>query len=432
MGTQRITRLSNQNFNEQIANAKLTLFYPWTPYRNAFLSYIVADSGKELVYYRLTDMDESLPDFLPNLVDTLSSELGNFGDHLPRVLDQNDPSAWGEALGEDINTYADGDEVWFFLDECDRLPHDGALQQFVVGLVDTLADNVTLVISARLLKFQPWYDYIAAGEAVVFGTERRAHDVMFTVMEEPRPPLEVYALGRGYALASGEEIENWDGALPRNLFFYFMDNTLVTRDEIFDVFWPKLNTKEATNVFHVTKRKISERITMKINAPGNYELTQYSAGFYKPSDKLQRYYDVQEFEEAVAEAMASLEDDEEEKLLIRAIDLYKGPFLQDGTMKWMEERREELRSKYAQALIGMGRLTARREEYMAALGYYIRALKETPEREDIHRDVMEIYIEQGMADDARNQYKMLTDILDKNLNIGPSRESRELFDSIGG
>ncbi|MEO0564100.1 MAG: bacterial transcriptional activator domain-containing protein, partial [Chloroflexota bacterium] len=221
-----------------------------------------------------------------------------------------------------------------------------------------------------------------------------------------------------------------DGALPRNLFFYFMDNPLVTRDQIFEVFWPKLTTKEATNVFHVTKRKISERITMKIDMPGNYELTQYSAGFYKPSEKLTRYYDVEEFEEAVNQSMTAIEEDDEEVLLRRAIELYKGPFLQDGPMPWMAARRDEIRSKYAQALIGMGRISQSRDEQMTALGYYVRALKETPEREDIHRDVMNIYIDQQMIDDARAQYKYLTDILDENLGIGPSPESRELFDQI--
>ena len=49
---------------------------------------------------------------------------------------------------------------------------------------------------------------------------------------------------------------------------------MVTRDEIFETFWPGLPTKEATNVFHVTKRKISERL--------GYELTS-SAIEHAPS-----------------------------------------------------------------------------------------------------------------------------------------------------
>jgi DNA-binding SARP family transcriptional activator len=428
MGSYKITGLSQDNFQEKIKNSRITLLYPWISYRNAFLSYIVEDSGRDLIYYRLVEDDTTLETWLPNMIDELGDTLGNFANTLTSKLDENDPTAWGDALAQDINNATRGQDIWFFLDEVDRLPHDNRLQTFMLALVDTMADNINLVVSSRLLKYQPWYDFVADGHAAVLGTERRANDVMFTIMDEPRPPLEVYALGRGYALVNGQEITNWDGALPRNLFFYFMDNPLVTRDQIFEVFWPRLNTKEATNVFHVTKRKISERITANVEMEGSYELTQYSTGFYKPSDKVTRYYDVHEFEEAVSESMVAIEEDEEEMLLRRAIDLYKGPFLQDGTMGWMAERRTELRGLYAQALIGMGRISNRQGDKMMSLGYFVRALKETPEREDIHRDVMSLYIERGMLDDARNQYQMLTEILDEQLGIGPSKETRDLFE----
>jgi two-component SAPR family response regulator len=425
MGTQRITGISEQDFHAKISETQLTLLYPWNPYRNAFLAYVVADSGKEMVYYRLTEDDVTLQAWLTNMGETLVAELGGFS-----PPEDMDPSAWGEALAQHINAFAERQAVWFFLDEIDRVPHDDNLSQFVIALVESISENVSLVVSSRLLKYQPWYDFVEQRNAAVFGTERRAHDVMFSVSDDAKPPLEVYGLGRGYALVSGQEITNWDGALPRNLFFYFMDNPLVTRDEIFEVFWPRLTTKEATNVFHVTKRKISERITMKIDQTGNYELTQYSAGFYKPSDKLIRYYDVEEFEDAVNDSITAMDEAEQEVLLQRAIDLYKGPFLQDGTMAWMVERRNELRGLYAQALIGMGRICQRRAEHMTALGYYVRALKETPEREDIHRNVMQIYINEGMYDDARNQYKALAKRLNKELKIEPDNETRQLFESI--
>ena len=226
---------------------------------------------------------------------------------------------------------------------------------------------------------------VARGDAAVLGTEYRKDDVMFTIEDTPKPQLEVYALGRGYALVNGQPITNWDGALPRNLFFYFVDHPLVTRDEIFATFWPDLSVKEATNVFHVTKRKISERISMKVGDTRSYELTQYNGGFYMPSDKVVRHYDVGDFEGSVERALMTGDSREEEALLTRAIDLYKAPFLQTIEMKWVVERRDQLRQQYAQALISMGRICKRREEDQRALGYFIRALKETPEREDIHR-----------------------------------------------
>jgi two-component SAPR family response regulator len=253
---------------------------------------------------------------------------------------------------------------------------------------------------------------------------------MFTVEPVPKPQLEVYSLGRGYALVNGQQITNWDGALPRNLFFYFMDHALVTRDQIFQTFWPDLSVKEATNVFHVTKRKISERISMKVGSSKNYELTQYSGGFYMPSDKIVRHYDVTDFQDAIERSMIASDDRQEEELLTRAIELYKAPFLQTVLMHWTGERRDQLRQLYAQALISMGRIHKRRGNPQHALGFFVRSLKETPEREDIHREVMTIYLKLDMPRDALMQYRNLEQVLRDTLSIDPSRDSRELLSLI--
>jgi len=307
---------------------------------------------------------------------------------------------------------------------------DADFNQFIRALVGALPDNVQIAFSSRLLTYQPWYDMVARGEAIVLGTDQRKDDMMFTVEAQPKPQLEVYGFGRGHALANGMPITNWDGALPRNLFFFFMDHPLVTRDEIFETFWPDLSVKEATNVFHVTKRKITERISMKITEDGNYELTQYNSGFYMPSDKVVRHYDVGDFQEAVDKALVAGSEKEEVALLSRAIDIYKAPFLQTIEMKWVVERRETLRQLYAQALIGMARIYNRHNEDQRAIGFFTRALKETPEREDIHRQVMNLYLKLDMPDDALMQYRKLEQVLSDTLRIAPSRETRELYEQI--
>ncbi len=432
MNVYDITGLSPEKFQERAKEAKLLLLYPWTSYRNAFLAYVVGDKTRELVYHRISEDDQTLAEWLAKMSAELQADLDGFGGKLADALATDDPFQWGQALADDLNDYSHriNKKLWFYADEVDRVPHDEKLRTFVDSLTGNINSNTQLVISSRLLKYKPWYDLIASGEAVVFGTERRANDAMFTIVDEPKPALEVYALGRGYALVNGQEITNWDGALPRNLFFYFVDNPLITRDQIFEVFWPKLTTKEATNVFHVTKRKISERITMKVNEPGSYELTQYGSGFYTPSEKVIRYYDVHEFENSIENAMVTVDEKEEAELLSRAIDLYRGPFLQETQMEWMKQRRDELRQLYSQALIGMGRLRKDANDNEGALGFFSRSLKQTPEREDIHRQVMSICLEQGRIDDAKQQYQRLTKILDEELGIGPSPESRKLYDLI--
>ncbi len=428
----KIAGLSKEQFEAKVQGAKILFIYPWTTHRNVFLTYMLEQTDYALLYYRLKDTEETLTGWFKNLIIEFRKNYGDFGHRLEASLQSDDPASWALSLATDLNLYAQRNGmVYFFCDEIDRIPHDEMLKSFFRELVSNVNDCVKVVISSRLLRYQPWYGFIESGIGTVLGTERRNNDALYTHQDQSKPTLEIYALGRGYGIVNGQTINNWDGALPRNLFFYFVDHPLITRDQIFEVFWPRLATKDATNVFHVTKRKISERITMKIENPEeNYELTQYSSGFYIPSNKITRFYDVHEFQAAIDQSMVVNNPEEEEMLLEQAIDLYRGPFLQDGKMDWMDTRRDELKYLYAQALIGMGRIRKNQDQKMAALGFFIRALKEIPEREDVHREIMSIYTEAGMYQDALEQYQTLARILDRTLGVSPSRETRSLHDLI--
>lgn len=430
MNYETATKVSLETFRNSSAGKKIILLYPWTNYRTLFLTHFIANNNNGLLYYRIEDGQNSLTAWLTGMAALFGETLNGFGASLSEALESNGgPAAWGEALAADLGAYA-SDQTALYIDELDRVPFDSAFNKFIRALVKALPQHVQVAFSSRLLTYQPWYDFVASGDAVVLGTEYRKDNVMFNVEENPRPQVEVYSLGRGFALVNGQPITNWDGALPRNLFFYFMDHHLVTRDEIFTTFWPDLSIKEATNVFHVTKRKISERISMKVEGNKNYELTQYSAGFYVPSEKVIRHYDVGDFQAAIERAMVTTNDDEEERLLTEAVDLYRAPFLQDTRMEWMDNRRDHLQQLNAQALIGLGRLNKRRGNDESALGFFIRSLKEAPQREDIHREIMSTYLRLDRPEDARAQYRILTEILRTTLNIGPSRESQDLYKII--
>lgn len=426
---QRVTRVSLESFRERSAGKKVVLLYPWTNYRNLFLSYFLSSAENGLLYYRIPHEATTLQDWVGDMVSEFDQVLGGFGADVRAALDRGQPDAIANALAASLGAH-NKKRVILYVDELDRAPFDATFDRFINALVAGLPDHVQLAFSSRLLTHQPWYDMVVEGTAVVLGTEYRKDDVMFTIEDEIKPQLEVYGFGRGHALVNGREITNWDGALPRNLFFYFVDNALVTRDDIFSTFWPNLSIKEATNVFHVTKRKISERITMKIDGGENYELTQYSSGFYMPGLKVVRHYDVLNFQEAVEEAMTTEDIREQERLYRRAVDLYKAPFLETVKMSWVKARRDHLRLLFAQALIGLGRIFRDRGQTEESFGFFSRALKETPEREDIHREVMKLYLAMKMPEEARKQYYHLEKLLSEEMNIAPASETRELFESI--
>ena len=429
MLSQEITNVSLDSFMESSAGKKVVLLYPWANYRNVFLSYFMNGSSQRLLYYRIPAGGAGVLTWVRDLLEEIRLVEPDFGGQLASALRNGEPAEAGAALAADMARLSD-DRVILYLDELDRVNPDAEFRQFITALVENLSDNSQLVVNSRLLTYDPWIQWVNRDEVAVMGTEHRSNNLLFTKEVALKPQLVVYAFGRGHAVSNGREIRSWDGALPRNLFFYFMDNPLVTRDQIFEIFWPKLSIRDATNVFHVTKRKITERISMNVEDDKNYELTNYSTGFYVPSDKVIRHYDVADFEGAMESALLSTDERERQTLYSQAIEIYKAPFLYPLKLPWIVARRKHLQAMYGEALNGLARLRAAEQAWDEALGFYTRALRELPQREDIHRGAMQMYINLGRNADAWEHYAVLERLLKRNLGVRPSRDTQALLEGL--
>lgn len=420
---QTLTDLNEDSIASLIENRRLILLAPRLRKRNAYVTWFL-ESGADAYLYTFTAQDTDLHTFLGNLLTTVQEIDPKFGRQTSQALSTRnvEPADLADALVADLGK-ARPKPRFLVLDEFDRLVSSPDSDTFFEQLVNALPRGLQLVINSRQLPYQPWYSLVHSGAGVVLGTSQVLDGGIFNPEVPPSPHLEVYGFSGGSVFMNGVPVDSWDGPLPRNLFYYFVDHPMVTRDEIFETFWPDLPTKEATNVFHVTKRKISERL--------GFELTGYSGGFYRPSGQMNIHYDVAHFEQAVKEGREAPAPTSPE-VWYRAIRVYRSEFLHNIDMPWIGRRREELRLTYAEALIGVGRLYKALGDTEHAISYYLRALREVPQREDIHRDVMTLYETRGERDKAIAQYRMLADTLKRTLNITPSKATRSLYNLLSG
>lgn len=210
--------------------------------------------------------------------------------------------------------------------------------------------------------------------------------------------LDVFAFGNGRVFVDGHEVILWDGPLPRSLFFYLIDRPLATRDELFAQFWPQLAGREATNVFHVTKRKMTERISAPLGV--ELELTRYASGYYLPGDNLTRHYDVFAFHEAIHLAEQQPTPAEAAIFYRRALALYRGPFLRSLQQPWAIARREQFRTIALQALSALIEHARQRGRLDEAIGWATRALYEAPDHAEPVRQLCALYRESGRHAEA--------------------------------
>lgn len=395
--------------------------YPRHPNRIALLAYLLEDGEDTVHYYALDSKDNTLVDFLKNFANDAQFP-GGFGDQLQDVLKKKNkrPEEMAEALANDLNALY-GKSYVLVLDELDHVQHDQGYQAFFLTLSEHLADRVQLIINGRELLRHPWNEIIQQGRGRAIGDDNALGHGIFSVPSDIGI-VEFYSLtGDIRILSDGYHVTAWDGALPRNLCYYFIEKERATRDQIFEDFWPHLGVKEATNVFHVTKRKISEKL--------GYDITNYTSGFYELSKEIHILYDAREFEAAYDAAMNSHPTNTQQKW-VRAVYLYRYPYLAGLDLDWVEQKREDLRNKYVQALIELGRHHEADQELGAALGYYLRAVAENPVREDVHCSIMSIYNKQGRQQDIKRQYKLLERELKRNLSIEPSQKTKALYDAF--
>jgi DNA-binding SARP family transcriptional activator len=284
------------------------------------------------------------------------------------------------------------------LDECDQLPLDvlttlisAIHQQFLAG------SDTRLILTSRVLPLEALNGVSDRASIQMIPQDEQLLLCDYIHRDEARPHLlEVQAFGNGHVVVNGKELTQWDGILPRLLFFYIVDRGMVTRNDIFNVFWPNLSVREATNVFHVTKRKVSEILST--------DLTLFSSGYYHVAPNLELRYDVAEFTGLIhSSEVATL--DEAARLLTRAILLYQGSFLKTVNLPWAENRRSGLRQMYSDALTKLASIAQEQAYQREAIGYYIRSLVITPEHPDHMQKIMRLYGELGLYREALESFE---------------------------
>lgn len=409
---------------ENYADHKLLLIHPKSRYRTLLIAALLNDPPLPIYYYGLGTDDTSLPQLLTGMIHDLAEQQPAFGRHVNQARSRapDDIPALAEAFANDLAELTDEDHL-LILDEYDRADEAEDVQAFFASLLENLAPHCHVLINARTLPRLPWVSLVARHEAAVLKDSRLLSSGVYPEQGPGRANLETYALGPGHIFRDGKPVTEWEGHLPRLLFFFALDRPLVTRADICEAFWPELPGDQAVNVFHVTKRRLHKAVS--------FDVLVHEGGHYKIDPSLSLQYDVLEFVDSLVAARAASGQAAAEAWQ-RAIDLYRGAYLQGHDLDWIIERRRDFQGGYVEALTNRARLHAKAEEPEQALGLYLRAVSELPNREDLHRDIMQLYAALGRRSEAAAHYQQLEADLKATFNITPSPETRALYDDIVG
>lgn len=386
---------------------KLVILHPMARNEHRFLEQYLLSSKAESLYISLAPPLNSPHDVLTRIAEAFALQYDtNYSiESKPDTATQQIVDALFEAGCSNL-----------YLDDFDG-KSAATIFPIIQKLIPLLNDEQRIIINGRWFFSAILDDPTLAEQSQLLPIDHSRLIIDYIHPEEEKTSLEVRAFGQGRVFVNGRPIDKWEGFLPRALFHYFVDRAMITRHEIFETFWPKLPKRDATNVFHVTKRKINELLDIN--------LTVYGSGFYRISHEIDLQYDVVLFQVAVQNA-AIADDDEAMKLYRQAIDLYQGDMLSGLEQSWIIRRRDEMRSTYIDALSGLARILQDRQQDDEALGLFLRAASLTPSREDIARHIMEMYMNMEAYQHAYEAFRKLEDALKAIYNVPPDPQTMAL------
>jgi DNA-binding SARP family transcriptional activator len=425
MSLQNLISNDFQAFQHYAADKQIVLLHPESRLRSMLVAYLLSNSDKPVYYYAMGPNDVNLRAFIDGFTHDLAVQHPVFGRHLFQLWNRSkgvDMDVLVPAFIRDLSELSD-DDFLLILDEFDATDEADDVHAFWERIVHHLPAHCQLVINGRSEPRIPWVSLIARGQAVILRDDDIIRDDFYRhdTVENPDIYLNTYGFGPGYVQHDKGEVGEWEGHLPRLLFFFVMDRPVVTRAEICNTFWPDLTIDQAVNVFHVTKRRLHKAL--------GFDALVHQDGYYQINPTIKVDYDVENFTTALVKAREEEDKKQALQLYQQVVDLYGGPFLQGHTEQWIVERREDFLFGYLEAMQAIAEIRLADDRPEQALAILNRAINEHELYEPIHRSIMQLYADLGRRSEAAGHYQKLTGILKEN-GLKPETETIELYNQL--
>ena len=205
-----------------------------------------------------------------------------------------------------------------------------------------------------------------------------------------------------------------------------------SRDGLACLFFFFLNENRARGCLNTTLWRLRTVLEPDGITQGTYLLRDHSGniGFNRES----RYWlDIAIFEDEMNRILRipdQLIEEEQIKRLESVMQLYKGDLLEGFYEDWILREREKFRTLYLNSLAYLMHYDKIHGGYEKALVYGHQILEIDPLREEIHREIIRLHLENRQRALAVRQYKTCCEVLQTELDIQPMEETQALYQQI--
>lgn len=241
--------------------------------------------------------------------------------------------------------------------------------------------------------------------------------------------IQVQCFGNFRVLLNGKEVsqERWVSAKARDLLAYFVTlrGQKAPADKVFDAIW---GDKERTSrtAFHTALTRLRNALKTGDDSP---RLILVEVGEYW-LDLARFTIDVDEFDSALAKARVASNLKVRAEWYERAVDLYRGEYLQNLYYEWVFPERRRLAQSYLGVLQEIASCHLANQSPKQAIKYIEIAIPLDQLNEDLYCQGMRAYAALNDRANISRLYSDLKLILQNELNTVPLHETTRLFDEM--
>lgn len=205
-----------------------------------------------------------------------------------------------------------------------------------------------------------------------------------------------------------------------------------SRSELLASLWPDPAASGSTGSFNTALWRLRRLLETPPLAHGHL-ISSDRRGAISMCPDADVWLDVAEFDRLVAHRLALAPErltDEDIGALECGVRLYKADLLVELCDDWALRARERYRRNYLNALYRLMQLATIRRHYLDGIAHAQRILDHDPLREDVHCDLMQLFVASGQRALALLQFEHCRELLRRELAIQPMRETQALYRRI--
>jgi LuxR family maltose regulon positive regulatory protein len=227
----------------------------------------------------------------------------------------------------------------------------------------------------------------------------------------------------------------WSTRRARDIFCYIISRRhhRASKDSIIDTFWGETDFEAVEKNFHPTVSHI--RKALNSNQPLKQNFLIYRDGDYQLNSEFSYCIDTEEFDRLVSEGENSRRArhfEECQRSYEEALRLYRGEFMQGSYEPWVEEQRTYYREQYLRLLEALASLAQAAADWPRVMQLAQLIIHDDPFREDIHCLIMRGHAAAGNRGAVKDQYETVKRLLEAELGVEPSAETKKLYRQLIG